>query len=339
MSASLFAAVEMAPRDPILGLNEQFAADPNPAKVNLGVGVYFDESGKLPLLACVAAAEKQLIEAPKATRLPADRRHRGLRQGGPGPGLRRRQRGGQERPHRHRAGARRHRRPQGRRRLPEAAEPGRDGADQRPELGEPPRAVRQRRLRGRHLPLLRRRDPGGRLRRDARRAERGRAGHDRRAARLLPQPDRLRPDARAVDARSSAACKARELVPFLDMAYQGFGEGIEEDGAVVSSSSPPASTSSSRPRSRRASRSTASASARSASSAPSQDECARVLSQLKIVIRTNYSNPPTHGAAGRRHGADDAGAARAVGTELAGMRERIKRDARTRWSPSCRPRA
>ena len=44
MSASLFAAVEMAPRDPILGLTEQFNADPNPAKVNLGVGVYFDDA-------------------------------------------------------------------------------------------------------------------------------------------------------------------------------------------------------------------------------------------------------------------------------------------------------
>ncbi|MBA4193496.1 MAG: aromatic amino acid aminotransferase, partial [Comamonadaceae bacterium] len=50
---SLFTAVEMAPRDPILGLNEQFAADTNPAKVNLGVGVYFDDNGKLPLLQCV----------------------------------------------------------------------------------------------------------------------------------------------------------------------------------------------------------------------------------------------------------------------------------------------
>src|SRR5215216_6990793 len=63
--ASLFAAVEMAPRDPILGLNEQFNADPNPAKVNLGVGVYYDDAGKLPLLQCVAEAEKQMVEAPK----------------------------------------------------------------------------------------------------------------------------------------------------------------------------------------------------------------------------------------------------------------------------------
>ncbi len=63
---SLFTSVEMAPRDPILGLNEQFGADTNPAKVNLGVGVYFDENGKLPLLQCVIAAERQMMEAPKA---------------------------------------------------------------------------------------------------------------------------------------------------------------------------------------------------------------------------------------------------------------------------------
>ena len=60
---SLFDAVQMAPRDPILGLNEQFAADTRPGKVNLGVGVYFDENGKLPLLACVAEAERTLVAA------------------------------------------------------------------------------------------------------------------------------------------------------------------------------------------------------------------------------------------------------------------------------------
>jgi len=53
---SMFTAVEMAPRDPILGLNEQYAADSNPHKVNLGVGVYYDDNGKLPLLACVKTA-------------------------------------------------------------------------------------------------------------------------------------------------------------------------------------------------------------------------------------------------------------------------------------------
>ena len=63
---SLFTAVEMAPRDPILGLNEQFAQDKHPKKVNLGVGVYFDENGKLPLLDCVQQAEKQLMSTPTA---------------------------------------------------------------------------------------------------------------------------------------------------------------------------------------------------------------------------------------------------------------------------------
>src|ERR1700712_3701661 len=63
---SLFTAVEMAPRDPILGLNEQYNTDANPHKVNLGVGVYYDDDGKLPLLECVQEAEKQMMEAPKA---------------------------------------------------------------------------------------------------------------------------------------------------------------------------------------------------------------------------------------------------------------------------------
>jgi aromatic-amino-acid transaminase len=62
---SLFSSVELAPRDPILGLTEQFNADPSPAKVNLGVGVYFDENGKLPLLECVAKAKAQILSAPK----------------------------------------------------------------------------------------------------------------------------------------------------------------------------------------------------------------------------------------------------------------------------------
>ena len=62
---TLFTAVQLAPRDPILGLNEQFAADKHANKVNLGVGVYFDDAGKLPLLACVKAAEQQLNDAAK----------------------------------------------------------------------------------------------------------------------------------------------------------------------------------------------------------------------------------------------------------------------------------
>lgn len=63
MTSSIFAAVEMAPRDPILGLNEAFNADARGNKVNLGVGVYCDDNGKIPLLAAVRAAEKTRLEA------------------------------------------------------------------------------------------------------------------------------------------------------------------------------------------------------------------------------------------------------------------------------------
>ena len=70
---NLFTAVEMAPRDPILGLNEQFAADPNPNKVNLGVGVYTDDNGKVPVLECVQRVVKKMAETAQARAyLPID---------------------------------------------------------------------------------------------------------------------------------------------------------------------------------------------------------------------------------------------------------------------------
>ncbi|HUH94442.1 MAG TPA: amino acid aminotransferase [Casimicrobiaceae bacterium] len=62
LAAPLLSAVEMAPRDPILGVTEAFNADPNPNKVNLGVGVYCDEEGKVPLLECVRRAERVIAE-------------------------------------------------------------------------------------------------------------------------------------------------------------------------------------------------------------------------------------------------------------------------------------
>ncbi|HLF39407.1 MAG TPA: aminotransferase class I/II-fold pyridoxal phosphate-dependent enzyme, partial [Burkholderiales bacterium] len=64
MSKSFLAGVEMAPRDPILGVTEAFNADPRPNKVNLGVGVYYDDNGKVPVLECVRLAEQKLAETP-----------------------------------------------------------------------------------------------------------------------------------------------------------------------------------------------------------------------------------------------------------------------------------
>src|SRR4051794_21638409 len=72
-SPSPLAAVPLAPKDPILGVSELFAADLNPHKVNLGVGVYYDDNGKVPLLECVRLAERQRLEsAPPRGYLPID---------------------------------------------------------------------------------------------------------------------------------------------------------------------------------------------------------------------------------------------------------------------------
>lgn len=59
----MFEAVDVAPPDPILGLTEAFKQDPNPNKINLGVGVYKDSSGKTPVLASVKAAEARILES------------------------------------------------------------------------------------------------------------------------------------------------------------------------------------------------------------------------------------------------------------------------------------
>src|SRR3977135_1376991 len=64
MSASPLAGLEMAPRDPIIGVTEVYNADTNPRKVNLGVGVYYDDEGKVPLLECVRRVERKLAETP-----------------------------------------------------------------------------------------------------------------------------------------------------------------------------------------------------------------------------------------------------------------------------------
>ena len=61
--SSLYQHVEMAPHDPILGLNEQFNDDSRTDKVNLGIGVYSNDDGQLPLLKAVRAAEQQHFES------------------------------------------------------------------------------------------------------------------------------------------------------------------------------------------------------------------------------------------------------------------------------------
>jgi aromatic-amino-acid transaminase len=119
--------------------------------------------------------------------------------------------------------------------------------------------------------------------------------------------------------------RAGSLVPFLDMAYQGFGEGLVEDRLAVDLCLAAGldcfvATSYSKSFSLYGERVGALSVVCS-----SKEAAARVLSQLKRVIRTNYSNPPTHGAAAITKVLSTPALRAMWEQELAGMRERIKR--------------
>ena len=320
---TFFAAVELAPRDPILGLNEQFAADPNPAKVNLGVGVYFDDNGKLPLLRCVETAEQQLVQAHKPRGyLPIDgiaaydRAVQGLVFGAGSPVL------------------------QAGRVTTIQALGGTGGL----KVG---------------ADFLRRLQPGAKVlisdpSWENHRALFGQAGFtvesypyydaqtrgirfDAMLSALQAAPAGTvvvlhacchNPTGYDLDAAQwdqvIAVLKTRALVPFLDMAYQGFGDGIAEDGAVVQQFLAAGleflvATSFSKSFSLYGER----VGALSVVCASAED-AARVLSQLKIMIRTNYSNPPTHGAQVVATVLETPELRALWEQELAGMRERIK---------------
>ncbi|HRD95886.1 MAG TPA: amino acid aminotransferase [Rubrivivax sp.] len=323
MPASIFTAVEMAPRDPILGLTEQFNADTNPSKVNLGVGVYFNDEGKLPVLRCVAEAEKQLLAAPKAKNyLPIDglatydKAVQGLVFGNDS----------------------------------EAVASGRVATVQAlgGTGGLKVGADFLRRLNPTAKALIS--DPSW----ENHRALFTNAGF---VVESYPYYDAatrdIRFDAMLAALRAAApgtvvvlhacchnptgyditpaqweqvaaACQQAGLVPFLDMAYQGFGLGIQQDGQAVRSFLATGmgflvSTSFSKSFSLYGERAGALSVV-----CGSQDEAARVLSQLKIVIRSNYSTPPTFGAQVVSLVLTSPDLRAMWEEELAGMRERIK---------------
>ncbi|MEI2676687.1 MAG: amino acid aminotransferase [Burkholderiaceae bacterium] len=325
--ASLFAAVDMAPRDPILGLNEQFNADPNPAKVNLGVGVYFDESGKLPLLKCVSAAEKLIFESSKPRGyLPIDgiaaydKAVQGLVFGADSAAVK-----------------------DGRVATVQAL-----GGTGGLKIGAD--FLQHLATRAGTTPKILISDPSW----ENHRALFANAGFtvetypyydaDKRGINFDGMLGALNAAAPgtiivlhacchnptgydispAQWAQVVAAVKSRGLVAFLDMAYQGFGDGIAEDGAVIAQFLDAGldffvSTSFSKSFSLYGER----VGALSVVCA-SKEEAVRVLSQLKIVIRTNYSNPPTHGAQIVATVLTTAALRAMWEEELAGMRVRIK---------------
>lgn len=294
MSASLLAAVEMAPKDPILGVTEAYVADTNPKKVNLGVGVYTDDNGKVPVLECVRRAEQKLAESPLPRNyLPID-------------GLQAYDRAVQEVLF---------------------------GANS--DAVKKGRIVTVQTLGGTGglkvgADLLRRINPDAQLWISDPSWENHRAIFEYAGYTVNTYPyydapthginfDGMIAELQKMPAGSIAvlhACchnptgvdlsaqqwekiievvKARNLVPFLDIAYQGFADGLDADAAAVrrfTETCPVVFVSSSFSKSLSLYGERAGALSVVTQSA---EEAGRTLSQLKRVIRTNYSNPPTHG--------------------------------------------
>ncbi len=291
---SIFANVELAPRDPILGLNEQYNADTRSTKVNLGVGVYYDDEGRIPLLQAVRQAEATRAEqqAPRGY-LPIE-------------GIATYDKGAQ------------------------ALLLGKDS-----ELAASGRAVTFQALGGTGAlkigaDFLAQINPQATVYISNPSWENHRALFERAGFKVENYPyydaathgldfdamlaffQQLAPNSivvlhacchnpTGVDPslaqweEIASVIKERNLVPFLDIAYQGFGDGLEEDAQVVrlfAKLDIPMFISSSFSKSfslygeRVGALTVLSA---------SKDEAERVLSQVKRTIRTNYSNPPTHG--------------------------------------------
>ena len=293
---SLFSAVEMAPRDPILGLNEQYAADTNPNKVNLGVGVYFDDNGKLPLLQCVQAAEKAMMSTPTARGyLPIDgivaydNAVKGLVFGADSDVVK-----------------------SGRVSTVQAIGGTgglKIGADFLKKVSPNAKVLISDPSWENHRAIFVNAgfEVGSYAYYDA--AKRGvnfegmLADLNAAAAGTIVVLHACCHNPTGYDITAAQwdqvidVVKAKGLTAFLDMAYQGFGHGIAEDGAVIGKFVAAGlnifvSTSFSKSFSLYGERVGALSVV-----ASDKEEAARVLSQLKIAIRTNYSNPPIHGGA------------------------------------------
>jgi aromatic-amino-acid transaminase len=322
-ATALFSDLEEAPPDPILGVTEAYLADTRPGKVNLGVGVYLGEDGKIPLLESVRQAEAARLQNPTPRGyLPID----GLAPYGKDV-------------QRLLFGEEALSRLQGR--VVTAQALGGTGAL---KLG---------------ADLLKRIAPDTQVLISDPSWENHRALFEAAGFRVGTYPyfdaatkgldfagmrAGLRAAAPGTIVVLHACChnptgvdptpeqwkeivaivQEHGLVPFLDLAYQGFADGIAADAAVVRALAESG-----------AQLLIASSFSKSFSLygerigaltliTGGKDDTRKALSQLKRVIRTNYSNPPTHGGALVAAVLGDAGLRTKWESELDAMRDRIK---------------
>ena len=289
-SPSPLASVPMAPADPILGVTEAFVADQSPRKVNLGVGVYTDDNGKIPVLECVRHAESERLKSvPPRGYLPIDglaaydravqelvfasqQKHVVTVQalGGTG-GLK--------------IGAD----------FLKAINPGAEAWISEPSWEN-------------HRQLF---EAAGFIVKSYRYYDPRTQGLDfagmQEALNAIPAGSVVvlhacchNPTGVDLTQEQWSAVleivRSRSLVPFLDLAYQGFAEGLDADAhaaRLFAEAMSPVFLSSSFSKSFSLYGERVGAVSVVTGSA---EEAARVLSQLKRIVRTNYSNPPTHGS-------------------------------------------
>jgi aromatic-amino-acid transaminase len=317
-SPSLLSRVPMAPGDPILGVTETYVADPNPKKVNLGVGVYYDDAGKVPLLECIRRAEGERAKSGSPwSYLPIDglaAYDRAVQRllfgsemksavtvqalGGTG-GLK-------------------------------------IGADFLKQLSPRSTVWISEPSWENHRQLF---EAAGFAVKSYPYYDARTHGLDfaamRRTLEGLPAGDIVVLHAcchnpTGVDLSREQwpevlrVVQARGLVPFLDLAYQGFAEGIDADAyaaRLFAGAMSPVFLSSSFSKSFSLYGERVGAFSLVAAS---EEEAKRALSQLKRIVRTNYSNPPSHGGQLVAAVLGNPELRKLWEGELAGMRERIK---------------
>jgi aromatic-amino-acid transaminase len=291
---SFFNTLELAPKDPILGLNELFNADTRDHKVNLGVGVYYDDNGKLTLLKAVQQAELERVQKNLARGyLPID----GVAT--------------------YNSGVQKLLFGQNENMLSRSTTVQTFGGTGALKIGAD--FLKHFGAEGAKVAIS---DPSW----ENHRAIFEMAGFDVITYAYYNNQTRLADVTAMVQSLEKmpantiiilhacchnptgadlsredwqkvvAVCQKNQLIPFLDMAYQGFSQGIKEDAVAIdlfSQSGLPVFVSSS------FSKSFALYGERVGALTiitDNADEKTKVLSQVKRVIRTNYSNPATHGA-------------------------------------------
>ena len=318
----MFQQVQTAPPDAILGLNEAFRNDPNPEKINLSVGVYKDEQGVTPVLKCVKEAEKRLLEGETTkSYLPIDGR----------PGYTKAVRElmfGADHEVLTANRAVTVQSPGGTGALRVAGDfladnfPGRTLWLSQPTWPNHPSIFSAAGIRLNTYPYFDKQTNGLAFDAMIEALSAAAKGDIVLLHGCCHNPTGIDPTPQQWKAIGDLM-QEKELLPLLDFAYQGFGDGLVEDAVGLRELARPGQemlicSSFSKNfglYNERVGAMTA--------VAENESEAKAVLSQLKKVIRSNYSNPPTHGAATVETVLGDPALKTMWEGELAHMRDRI----------------